>query len=286
VDRRFLHSVTDPDQLSCFKLGDSKNPPRRADANGPGIRLPNGVQPLDVNFFTGPVVAAAQPISPLTLEGTFAVISAAGPLDDPTFGRGVLFYVNIFDANYPPNESGTLNGVTDTAQLGDPTNHDIALAIPHALRDDTPDRFHAPSGACLGTTLPDDVGNVRISGSPQRPTTYVYNDSQVGAGAPFAPSLHRVTCSQTTSAWNLDLSAPPEVRASLFPDLEKTGVRTTLNQNTSDEGIQIGWQGPLVNNSADSRKNGGNVVVDQGGLTIESPGALLCNLGIEVGDIA
>lgn len=287
IDRRFLHSVTDPNQLACFKVGDPANPPRRADARGPGIRLPKDIQPLDVGFFFSPLSTVPQgsQIAPLNLQGQFAVISAVGQLDDPSFGRGVLYYVNIFDANYPPNESGTVNGATDTAPLGDPTNHDIGFGIPHALRDDITSRFGTSSGPCFGTTASDDTGAERISGGPSRPTTYVYNDGSSPVGSAFAPSLHRVACSATTSTWSLDISAPPEVRAPLFPDVEKTGVRTVLNQLTADEGILVSWQGPLADTSIDSRKTGANVVVDQGGLTIESPGALLCNLGVQVGDI-
>ncbi len=282
--------MTDPNRLACFKVGDSTNPPRRADARGPGIRLPKDVQPLDVGFFFAPLAATLSAnlstISPLNLQGQFAVVSAVGPLDDPSFGRGVLFYVNIFDANYPPNESGTVNGTTDTAPLGDPTNHDIGLAIPHALRDDITQRFTASPGDCFNSaTLSDEVGAERIAGSPARPTTYVYNDSGAPAGSAFAPSLHRISCNGTATAWSLDFSAPADVRAPLFPDLEKTGVRTVLNQATADEGILVSWQGPLAGTSVDSRKSGANVVVDQGGLTVESPGALLCNLGVEVGDV-
>src|SRR5262249_18672750 len=263
------------------------NPPRRADARGPGIRLPNNIQPLDVGFFFHPlgIVTQAAEILPLNLQGQFAVISAVGQLDDPSFGRGVLYYVNIFDANYPPNESGKVNGTTDKAMLGDPTNHDIGLAIPHALRDDISQRFVASPGPCVQSTLVDDIGAVRIDGSPSRPTTYVYNDGGSPAGSAFAPSLHRTTCDNGATAWSLDFSAPPEVRAPLFPDLEKTGVRTILSQATADEGILVTWQGPPANTSIDSPQSGAQLIVDQGGLTIESAGALLCNLGVQVGDI-
>lgn len=284
IDRRFLHGETNLNRLACFKLGDPTNPPRRADARGPGIRLPKDIQPLDVGFFNSPVTAITE-IEPLNLQGSFALISAVGPLDDPSFGRGVLFYVNIFDANYPATESGTVNGAMDTAPLGDPTNHDIGLSIPHALRDDITQRFTASPGPCFGDALSDTVGAERIDGSPARPVTYVYNDGPSPAGSAFAPSLHRISCSGTAATWSLDFSAPPEVRAPLFPDLEKTGVRTTLNQITADEGILVSWQGPLADTSVDSRKSGANVIVDQGGLTIETPGALLCNLGVQVGDI-
>jgi hypothetical protein len=283
IDRRFLHARTDPSNLGCFRWGDPTNPPRRVDAIGPGVRLPAGAVPLDLGFFIHP----RQPkdpvdISPQGFYGSFVVVTALGPVDDPSSGRGVLYYINVDDEMYPNTETALSDGA-----LGDTTNHDIGLGLPHTLRDGNPARFFpvAPNGQCLTQTLSDSQGAPRIAVDPGRPTNYVYNDNGA-AGSAFAPSLHRVTCPGTTAAtWESAFSAPTASRAPLFPDLEKSGVRGVAGGGSTNEQVLVAWEGPLVAAGTEPRRNGAAIEVGHGGMVVHTPGALLCELGVQAGDI-
>lgn len=280
IDRRNLHGLGGSGQFACFPVGGT-NFPRRADAKGPGIRLPDTVVPLDVQFFTNlPQPADSDTPSPSQMRGTFAAISTLGPVVDPTFGRGIVYFVNINDTVYPVREDGT---------PGDPQNHDIGLAISHTLRDANSLRFSAAS-PCFPPSVGVTQGGTRIAAAPTRPAVYVYNDDIVPPDAGFAPSIHRAFCGNAdagtiTSDWELAMGAPASVRASLFPDLEKAGVRTAVAGGSSNEQIIVTWEGPLTAAVENSHKAGGRVSIDSGGFTIDSPGALLCNLGVQVGDV-
>jgi hypothetical protein len=273
IDRRYLHNFNDVSLLACFPVGRTSNPPRRAASAGPGIRLPSGVLPLDLNFIQGAqsVPIGKQP-DPSLLNGTFAVVSAIGPVADATIGRGLAYFINVNDSNYPQ------------LQANFPSQwYDIALAIPHSLRDGNATRIIGELN-CVDPGYAGNIGPVRMDVDPVRLTGYIYNDTG-SFGDTFAPSLHRVFCASNIPAWSLGVLAPPDVRAQMFPDLGTAGLRSADVTSAGDEQIVVTWEGPLTGQVADSRRTGGQLETGDQQITLHAPGALICALGVETGDI-
>lgn len=283
IDRRYLHTERRISVLQCFPVGSADNPPRRAGARGPGIRLPRGVLPLDVQFIQQDLSSATD--NPAALNGIFAVVTALGPVPDNRQGRGLAYYINVSDNAYEDFEMEP--GRVDQA--------DIALALPHTIRDSLLNRkadvFEGNAPTCVPKSyLTGTEGPPRLAETPLRPSNFVYNDTGTTATAAYAPSLHRVLCSRSEPAaevpgWELDTIAPPEVRSQLFTDLERIGERTIVVASPVDEQIVVSWEGPLAFSAQDSTREGGRLRVGDGVMTLQADGALLCSLGAETGDV-
>jgi hypothetical protein len=283
LDRRFLHGETNVPLMSCFPVGRAANPPRRADARGPGIRLPDGVLPRDIRFLHGTMKVDLTDsdvtndlVDPTVLYGTFAVVAAVGPIQTVSTGRGIAYFINVDDGNYPDVES-------DTELVMKP---DIALALPHTLRDAVGGR-DLNSVMCVEPSgLADNAGPIR--GAPgDRSTAFLYNDTTTNSTSALAPSLHRVFCdpgTMTAPAWSLSAIAPDNVRRVAFPDLERSGVRLVNAGGSVDEQILISWEGPLTAPGQSPIKTDGRMEVAPDHMTVRAPGSLLCSLGPQVGD--
>jgi hypothetical protein len=278
IDRRYLRSFTAVERLACFAVGDPQNPPRRADADGPGIRLPRGVYPLDIAFLRGnaPLMPTETMPMPLPtaaqLNGLFALVSATGPVPDVRQGRGLLYVINVDDDNYPDLE-------------GQFAGDDIALAIPHALRDANAGRATDIDTCDDPAPASSNAGAIRLSSQPFRQLGFVYADA-AGPGAFFAPGLRRVLCDPTHATYELSTTAPADVRETLFPDLERSGVRAVSGGSPGDERIRVEWEGPLTFDQNLSIMRAGQVTgLDSSSLALGASGALLCSLGVEDGDI-
>jgi hypothetical protein len=273
IDRHFMHSITNASRLACFRLGDPQNPPRRPEANGPGIRLPNGVLPIDVQFTQVFGTAQATP-DPNSLRGDFAVATALGPTTSPP--RGVAYWINVNDTDYPDFQHGI--------SLGDP---DIALGVPHSVRDHVPFRW-IPSTSCVEDNYPDNDGPYRLESTfPRALDITAATNANGKPGDEFTPNLHRVAAEKfvATSATNerdvcagadvpvyeLSQIAPRALRSALWGDVTLTSLT---------EQFTITWEGPLAPEDFHSRKSGGRVTAVGGDrLAIDAAGANLCTLG-------
>ncbi len=276
VDRRFLHAEESLRFLSCMPVGAPTTPPRRADARGPGVRLPNGIAPLDMTFLRGTLPLPPNEIQPQPqyLNGLFVVVTAVGPVADARLGRGLTYFINVDDDNYED----------DVDNLGDVNGPDIALVMPHSLRDGNLGRRVPRSGCVEPSMRTAIVGPPRLLEPPQRQAGFLYADNGV-PGDPFAPGLHRVPCDAQNVLWELQMFAPPEVHAELFADLERTAPRTVSAGTPSDETFGVTWEGPLAFSTIDARRTGGKVTIeDELSMTLRGPGALLCGLGMKTGD--
>src|SRR5262249_37894103 len=170
---------------------------------------------------------------PALLNGTFAVVSAIGPVADATVGRGMAYYISVNDENYPQLEENF------SSQW-----YDIALSIPHSLRDGDDTRIIGDLG-CVDPGYAGNIGPIRLEIDPTRTSGYVYNATGT-FGDVFAPSLHRVFCSPGVPTWGLGLLAPAAVRKQMFPDLGTSGLRSADITTASDEQIVVTWEGPLT----------------------------------------
>ncbi len=264
LDRRYLHFITDVSLLPCFPVGGPMNAPRRAEAKGPGIRLPANALPLDVAFIQGDTTLAdegtTQPV-PSAFNGTFAAVTSFGPDTDTTLhARGWVYFINVNDNNYEDFQA-TFN----------PLGPDIGLALPHTVRDNVADRRHTSAGDCIENTFSSAAfGPVRIDesnstdGDTVVPAGFVYTDTGV-AGDPFAPNVHRILCNPTTVLSELSSAAPSSVRGPLFADLEEI---------PDVDNYSFTWEGPLQG-TANLRLGASVSVVDTETLSLQQNGGPL-----------
>jgi hypothetical protein len=280
IDRRYLKGLAEREflRMACFPVGDPANPPRRAGSRGPGIRLPRGVVPLDVTFVSSlrPLGGTATQPQPARLNGTFAFVTALGPVTDARV-RGLVYVVNVDDDNYPDVEGA------------DPAN-DVGLAIPHAVRDGNVARRAGipatdPPTVCAEPELPSGgFGPVRL-GAIALPGGFFYAHNGV-LGDHFAPNLHRVPCGSNTAGYELGVIAGAANRDQLFPDLERTGVRAPEFGAPADEEVVVAWEGPLTYDPLASQRRGGRLTrLDSSRIDLQAPGGLLCALGAQDGDL-
>ena len=264
VDPRALHDIFDVSAFACLPIGF----PRRADARGPGIRLPFDAVPRDVTFLHGthPLGASEQP-DPNVLFGVFALISAENPLSDQP--RGAAYYVNVDDDNYE-----------DFEDVETPSLVELPLAIPHQLRDDTPFRRALASG-CGEVTVQRTQGPLRFSRLPAPTFLPIgYEVSTTGVtGDRFLPQLRRQTCvddnGTTFAPFQLSSSAPEALRERLITDLVEV-----LNETW-----EIGWEGAFSQDADQSIRQGGQItVLDAGRMRLDDQAGEFCDVGVEPGD--
>jgi hypothetical protein len=281
VDRRYLPEIHDIGLLACMPVGGASTPPRRNAARGPGLRLPFGVLPLDVAIVTSATAlsgsTSTEP-SPVVMNGTFAVISAQGALPTP---RGLLYYANVNDNNYEDFISPSGSQLVD-----------MALAVPHSLRDDIEQRRVDLSATCADPTWATStrdgvaVGPVRMNGDAVAPalyddSDYVYNYEGETGGEWFAPMLHRTLCTKEITA-----DAPdPIVIWQLGATAEAHDLITDLGALRSQTWT-LAWEGVLQADSYLSPRDGGQVAMPTATtMTVSDPAATFCALGTTEGDI-
>jgi DNA-binding beta-propeller fold protein YncE len=302
IDRRYLSDLSDIIRPACFPVGEPTNPPRRANARGPGIRLPGDVVPFDVNFVEGFVEEEGPNYDPASLFGHFAFVTALGPFGGVPRGTG--YYITVNDANYP-----------DIEDPNDARIVEIELAIPHTLRDSVTDR-NVYVGGCTETNLTSGQRPPRI-GNPEFDEGFAYNattpriarvrDTDPSSEVEyeitsleemplFAPMLHRLQCDETSTIWEHQTAHPPDIpdpndpentipdpkaleygrlRQALFPDLG----------NVRDETWSVTWEGQLSAIGSDIRRTGAALTPHADSLTLEDGSNVICDLGTEVRDI-
>ncbi len=114
ADPRFLQDETSVGFLACIPVNGPDAPPRRAGANGPGIRISRDAAALDVEFATF-LRSDGGFGGPTDMAGTYAFVSSSA---------GTIFVINIDDDVYPDLESST-----------DPEVTFLTQAISHQVRD-------------------------------------------------------------------------------------------------------------------------------------------------------
>jgi hypothetical protein len=294
VDTRFLRD-SDADNtrfgsrdihaLQCFAVGDVKTPPRRSGARGPGIELPGDGIPISVAFVKAPAlldlttptnVKDTRPASPLTLLGTFAVITAT---------NGQAFVVNVDDDDNPGG---------DTFQNGNPQQTAPTLIMAHQLRDTVASRdVGAESAAATATTaaVPSCILlGAEGSGGPRATTTPL----TLTSGGPMAaskllelPTIRQVSCTAPdaptgTPVSEVMLAADSTTRDQVFPDLR--GL-------FSDENWTLTWEGALSQDNAVTAIDGpaireAQMFVDSTASSrIEDKSHPFCSMGVEPFDI-
>ncbi|MCA9680236.1 MAG: hypothetical protein H6709_15870 [Kofleriaceae bacterium] len=268
VDPRYIRGLTNVRQLSCFPVGDAATPPRRAGAKGPGIELVAAGSPLSVAI-TWVDTNTEQP-GPDTLVGYFAVVTS-------TSGQTTI--VNIDDDNYE-----------DLWHADDPLGNQPALAVPHQIRDNVKDRdalaiannadeVAVPICSAVG---PSDGGGPRLSSSVER------NDTVADTGRIYMkPGVRRLACHDEiedtdTSVYEIDFSAPQDVRDQTFPDLRAMRFSETWTMI---------WEGTLSRDDFSQSIDGpaervGVVQVGGGQMHLDDPSRPFCAAGVEPYDFA
>lgn len=284
TDPRYLHDVSNLPLFSCIPIGAY---PRREGAVGPGIRLPDGIVPFDVAFVTSNLEVGTPEFpnpTPSRLNGVFAVATGLGPLTSAP--RGVGYYINVDDDNYPDTEDSEVPGLVE-----------LPLALPHTVRDAISARSETPQSCVADDSISDQArGPVRIQGDPVHPAGFVYNfnaqvDLNVANAEPFTPgqvvpgpvlpALSRVQCDETHAV--LDLSALGQAG-----DLERAKSRERGFPDVAvlpNETWTIAWEGQLTADASIGLRAGAQVTIEGAGLTIRDGAAILCELGAEVGDV-
>ena len=272
VDPRFLADERDLTILSCFTVGDAATPPRRANADGPGIRLPGAGIPLDMEIVNvdnnGEDVDEA---NPREMVGTFAFVSSS---------NGGVFIINIDDNNYPDFESLTV-----------PTDVWMSLALPHQPRDFVRDRSLARSGAPSCEFLAEEDPSLnppRLTEEPVRASEIVplIADDKFFENTPF---LRTVECVNQGTDVNGD---PFVVQREAVPELAH-GASALIRERSfgdlsaiRDEGWTMTWEGSLSRDTPNVSVDGSAVrtgffQTDAGGFRVTEGGAPYCAFGVE-----
>ncbi|RMH42425.1 MAG: hypothetical protein D6689_08215 [Deltaproteobacteria bacterium] len=270
VDPRYLHDVTDRGFLACMPVGDSRTPPRRAGARGPGIRFPRDASPLDVAIYSN---VPAEPVdsntarAPLTMVGTFAMV---------TTSDGLVHVVNVDDDHY-----------LDSERSDDPLAVDMPLAIPHQPRDAVTERSYVPTtcSTSVNSTASNTQYGVRArDGVAQLLDLDVMSFDRSRA---LLPVGRRVLCELGTESTmsrddvsELEMSAPPLVREYAFPD-----VLAARNEE-----FVIAWEGQLSLDDQALAEDGptvrvGVVLEDGDDVLLVDGAAPFCGMGVQEYDV-
>ncbi|HEY4239745.1 MAG TPA: hypothetical protein VGM88_08015 [Kofleriaceae bacterium] len=287
IDPRYVRSVRGVKQVSCFPVGVATNPPRRAEATGPGIQFPRSSMPISVAIFRAdPIDGDTAATSATKMIGYYAIVTSS---------NGPTYVVNIDDDNYPD-----LYSFTDSQRI----ETEPPFTIAHQLRDSyigSRDMTTAldstntdPAAAMLPASCeddgPDPDGSSGNSGPPRITTT------QPSFGVPpgymasnktgYLPQIRSVTCTPSSMVSEpvseLAFTAPPATRDADYPD-----VRDLF----SDETITLTWEGPLSNDTTSTTDIDGPKVresamtVDETGIQMIDDSHPYCDAGVEAGDI-
>ena len=266
ADPRFLLDTTDASRFTCIPVGLPGSPPRRADADGPGLRIPGEAVPVTVAIARSGLDEPAQDIAPTRLIGTFAYIGLSS---------GVVALANIDDDNY------------DDLQLtaDDPLATQLTLAMPHQPRDSFVNR--------VARTEVDDNGVIKpicktngvstSAGGPraqEAPTQVIRTSSISGDKAFELPFLRQLDCDGQDGrapVSEVSMNAPLGVRLETFPDWRGTAL---------DETWALTWEGSLSADTADAAIDGpalrtGQVEIAGGGIKVLDQARPFCQIGVE-----
>jgi len=260
VDPRLVYVDEDinsnPTALSCLAVGDPGTPARRPGAVSPGIQMPFEETPLDVSFA---VVRAAgdnpQP-GPFVMSGTFAFVSTS---------RGNVYVVNVDDDIYPDFETSN------------PAEVNLALALPHQLRDLGSQRNVEPDGC--GPVAADSLKlGPRLSDTPSR----LYSTGRIAAEKlGLMPTLQQLECTSDAGSApvpEMDYRAPAATREVVFPDWlavhpEPQDWSVTYEGLLSLDSFAADIDGPQVRN--------GSLTVNGSDVKLNDPAGSFCQLGVE-----
>lgn len=282
VDPRYLRGITTPDTFSCFPVNQVGTPPRRAFARGPGIELVGEDVPLSV------AVAKAR----WERESEVGVTITPGPGETvgwfamATSSLGSIYTINIDDDNYP-----------DFFRAAAPLENDLALGLPHQLRDnnivrggqeddallDHDDNTNTPSELHCDFRGPVDTAAGVVGGprAEQLPTRFI-DDRAVsldkGYEVPYIRQLHCDGYDAARALPEVMYATPRDIRAKVFPDLR--ALNTSENWSfqyegllSRDDGVLIQVDGPQVRH--------GTVEVGGGNLRLRDGSKPYCGAGVE-----
>ncbi|MGE3768036.1 MAG: hypothetical protein AB7L94_37640 [Kofleriaceae bacterium] len=286
VDPRLIDGENSVRTLSCFPVGDAATPARRANALGPGIRLPgtyHDVVPTSLDIVRSSGAPGTEIVrGPSRLVGYFTIVSAS---------NGSVYIIDIDDDDR-----------NDFKDQGAPLVEQLPLAIAHHLRDAIPDRsltatidpddgppsVYCDNSAGVGEPDPDSQngnrGGVRSVGSPTRnvPAGFVAAE-KVGE----LPSIHQVQCTGTNQGAEtsrpvseLSFYAPADVRDIVYQDLislRNESWTMTYEGTLSVDSPDVDVDGPPVRVS--------QIVVDSTGMRLVDAAKPYCDAGVEDWDI-
>ncbi|MBV8762286.1 MAG: hypothetical protein JO257_33655 [Deltaproteobacteria bacterium] len=279
ADPRYLTMLTDVKFLSCMPVGDSRTPPRRPLARGPGIELlgdaiPTSVAITKVDPVDGTLLL---PGDPKRLIGYFAFITAA---------NGATYIANVDNDDF-----------ADVVDPQNPIGTPIPLDIAHQLRDSVPfrsllatttDANQKVTPIC-DTNGPDPDATTGNEGGPRStdypgrvlPTGTVANEKVLAL-----PSIRQVKCVGSDEpngkpVAETQFAAPVDVRLATFPDLR--GLR-------GDEVWTLSWEGSLSQDTGNNHIDGpaireSQMFVDGFGPHLIDQGKPYCDAGVEPYDI-
>ncbi|MEZ4402700.1 MAG: hypothetical protein R3B06_21950 [Kofleriaceae bacterium] len=274
VDPRYLAAERNSDRFICLAVGDVATPPRRAGARGPGIAMPGPARPVAVAIGTSDnrLASRADP-SPDLLAGHFAYVALS---------TGFTIVVNIDDDNYP-----------DVPIASAPLTSQLALAMPHTVRDSGLDRgaTNLNDGVRVcGATQPSTAGSdSRIHGGPRidsDPLRVIVLDQIVEAKGYALPYVHQELCTgddTTTPVAVGSFASSVDARLTTFPDWRAPAIEENwyftwegvLSQDPTDGSATI--DGPTVRT--------GVVDIAGGGIAVRDASAPYCAAGVEPRDI-
>lgn len=267
ADPRFLLDVADASQFTCIPVGLPGGPPRRALAEGPGIRIPGtDAVPVSVTIARSGIGEPAQDIAPTRLIGTFAYVGLSS---------GIIAVVNIDDDNY--------DDLLLTAD--DPFKAQLPLAMPHQPRDSFANRV-ARTQTMQGTQLLPickSNGIATSAGGPraqEAPAQLIRTSSIAESKAFELPFLRQLDCNGMDGrapVSEISMNAPDTVRLETFPDWKALQL---------DETWTVTWEGSLSTDTVDTAIDGpavrsGYVEVAGGGIKVHDDARPFCAIGVE-----
>lgn len=265
IDPRFLLDVGDASLFTCIPVGLPGSPPRRGGAEGPGIRIPGDAVPVSVviarSGLDEPRTADAVPTK---LIGTFAYIGLSS---------GIVAIANVDDDNY------------DDLQLTaiDPLATQLALAMPHQLRDSIFNRVEEEeeSGVREAHCKTNPFGITVGAPRAQEPPAQILRTSAISADKGFAlPFLRQLDCEAADGhvpVSEVSINAPIQTRLDTFPDWRGLEV---------EENWTLTWEGTLSGDGAETSIDGpvlrtGYVEVAGGGIKVHDAARPFCQVGVE-----
>jgi hypothetical protein len=299
VEPRLIRDLNDLSRIPCFPVGGAMTPARRRSAKGPGIELPGGAVGFDLAFLSGDnertKTDTGGDISPTSLNGTFVVVTARDQVN-----RGVAFVITVDDDN-----------AEDLEASGDPGKVDLALALPHQLRDAVRERLHASQVKCAANDPIFDQraqGPVRVMDVRFAPELAfnlnasvdksVYTPGQELRGVTLRsgrtvrlnPLLHLEVC-EVRDSDEVTQNDPKNDRfvfmGSAHDDAGRREYAFPDVRNAPGELWTVSWEGVLAATDLDAIRAGGVVAVSPPDLTmsLSDLSGRFCELGVEPRDI-
>jgi hypothetical protein len=282
IDPRELKSEQDIGALACIPVGSKR---RRAGVQGPGIPTPGDSVPSAVNIFRVDPPPGDQRIPPLPgrLNGYFGVITSTS---------GATLVVDIDDEDR--------QDVEVFLPTPTPLAVDLAVTLPHQLRDQVADRSVLSKVVPEGGTEADEVCNAfgpgidengTLRGGPRITTAFnrvTLPESLALNKTAMLPNLRHLQCDGTdtpngpVSIPEIAYAAPAEEREARFPDTQALAFT---------EDWRFVWEGTLSGDTVASDIDG--PVIRTGTVTVAADGSTLkvsdrarpyCAAGVEAFD--